>query len=547
MSVAFKTVVTDTNPNATSTNQLAFTRPGTLSDGDFMLCAIAVAGGASTSLTLPSGWTLAQRSDNSTSISLAVAYKFAQGEPTTTTFAFGASGTHAGILAVYTGVDQFFPFDATATNQNASSTSQPAPLLQTTAQTSLAVLAFAAASNPTFTPPSGYTERAEKNQTNASIELCDAGAGKGTVASATATLSGAQLGASCSLALRSAVGQTSLAQVDSALKSLFPPGDDDLYDWNNSSDPSELWKLFQATAGFFKSYVYDYVDLLRQEVNPLTTVAKLPEWEGALGITQATASAANKWTATRQSAIISKLRESGATTLAAVGAVLEPLLGYTGANAGTLQVVEPSRAALTAAHTYSNTTGAVIGGNSSVAQTIDLSYRDGGAVSAAGVQLSVTITSTNPEQLSFSLQGAFGTPTVPTQATVTWPAGSLPSGSVTSTTFYLYDKTFTPGSSIQGTWTLTVNTGAAACTLVSWSLFVEGVAQAQGTGGAVFYWGAYADPAKVINPDYVASSRAITRIQPGWSQGNLYLSIAPQADITSGINSALADQCTPGI
>jgi hypothetical protein len=152
---------------------------------------------------------------------------------------------------------------------------------------------------------------------------------------------------------------------------------------------------------------------------------------------------------------------------------------------------------------------------------------DDGGVSAAGVQVAVTITSTNPEQLSFTLTGPTGTNG---QASVTWAAGSLPAGSVTSTTFYLYEHATSAGKSIFANgvsqwWTLQINTGAAGCTLVSWSLFVEGAGRDangyDGLGGQTFQWIAYADPAKVVNPDYVGATTAVTRIQPGYSKGYL--------------------------
>lgn len=552
MPVAYKTSVVDNAANAASSSQLAFITPGTVVDGDFLLVALSVAGGAGTTVTLPIGWTQLLRSDVTTTISLVVAYRFASGEPATEVFTFGASGTHAGALAAYTGVDSFFPVDASATSQNASSTSQASPSITVTAQAAVTVLAFAAASNPTFTVPSGYTDRAHKSQTSASIELCDGGASTGTIASVSATLSGANVGTSCAIALRSAIGQTSVEQARSALKAHFPPGANDWYDWDNSTDPSELWKLTQAIASFLKYWGYDYADLIKQEVNPLTVVAKLAEWEGALGITQSSASAVNKWIATRQTAILSKLRESGASTLAYIRGVLEPLLGYTGANIGTLQIIETNRASLTTAHTYSNATGASIGANSNVSQTVYVS--DDGGVSAAGVQVTVTITSTNPEQLSFTLTGPVvnGQPSVGSgQASITWAAAALPKGSVTSTAFNLYEHATSAGKYITGNWTLQINTGAATCTLVSWSLFTEGgglrdANGGSGLGGAMFEWGVFADPAKTNAPDLVGVLNAIRRIQPGYSKGYLLLSIAgAYPDTTSGVNASIPDEFLP--
>jgi hypothetical protein len=188
-------------------------------------------------------------------------------------------------------------------------------------------------------------------------------------------------------------------------------------------------------------------------------------------------------------------------------------------------IIEANRAALTAAHTYTNATGASIGLNSTVTQTVYVP--DDGGVSDAGLQLFVTITSSNPEQLSFTLTGpnqanATGTG----QAVVTFPSGSLPAGSVSTVAFRLNDASVSPGKKIFGYWTLQISTGAALCTLASWSLFVEGGGQRDsagnsGLGEQMHDWIVQYNSAIGSSPNFPAALAAIQRIEPADSNGVL--------------------------
>ena len=526
--VAFKVAATDNNPGGTSTLICGVAKPAAVSDGDFLIATIAIDGGNAVTITAMPGWTLLRRTDNANVFGMAIYYRQALVEPPTWGWVFSATGYHTVVVRSYTGADIFYPVDSEAAQSNASGTSQATPVLQTAASNTVLAISTVAAGNVTFTAPTGYTDRGSKSQNTVSVDTADTFLGaNGLTTSVNTTLSSGAAGITHAICLKPSIVSSTIEQVRTGLKSLFPPGADLLYDWDNTSDPSELWKLTTGIATWLQQYGFAFIDLIRQEVNPLTLIAKLPDWEGVLGITQNTASAVNKWIATRQAAVLSKMRESGATTIGALRAVLEPLLGYSGGNLGTLVVYECNRAGLTAAHTYANTTGASIGSNSNTSQTVYVS--DDGGVSAAGVQLQVTVTSTNPEQLSFVLTGPTSTQgqTAGTgQASVTWAAGILPVGSVTSTTFYLYEHATSAGKYITGNWTLQINTGAAACTLVSWSLFTEGgfardAYGSSGLGADVFTFAIYADGNKTVNPDLTAASKAITRMEPGYSQGVL--------------------------
>lgn len=333
----------------------------------------------------------------------------------------------------------------------------------------------------------------------------------------------------------SASGLTS-DQVFDLLMQLLPRNADALYGLlHKSGDP---YNVFAGEADGFKAYCLDAIATARAEVSPLTTTVKLPEYESWTGLTQ-TIIALTGSTQQRRNQVISKLREQGASTVNNVIAILAPLLGMF---PGNVQVVESNQAAITTAHTYTNSTGASIGANSSVSQTVLVN--DAGVVSDAGAQVTVTVTSTNPEQLSFTLTTPAGV------NAYTMPAGTIPAGSVTSVAFKVSVIPSAGASFTYGTWTFQVNTGAATCTLVSWALFVEGIAQGQDTGGARYWFGVYADPAHLgetgASANFAAARAALARITPAHAVACLLQSISgAYPDTTSGANAAIPNECLP--
>src|SRR5512146_2647759 len=103
----------------------------------------------------------------------------------------------------------------------------------------------------------------------------------------------------------------SLTEVRSLLLQLWPPGR--LYDW--STRTSNVSRFLDALAEAIKTFGYDLVDRLRRELNPATTVEKLVDWEEALGLL-GSYTARNGSIAQRQAAVVGKLREFGALTVA---------------------------------------------------------------------------------------------------------------------------------------------------------------------------------------------------------------------------------------
>lgn len=321
------------------------------------------------------------------------------------------------------------------------------------------------------------------------------------------------------------------SEVWGLLTSLLPPGDEQLYNYRDTED--DLFKFWDGLAIAWNELVFSSIDTLRQEATIYNAHQRIDDWANILGLNFGAASP-DKSVAVRQTAVVSKLREFGACTKDNIQAAIGPLLGYV--DNTTLVLVECSRALLKTLHTYTNSAGASIGSSSNATQTEYVP--DGGNVSNAGAQIVVRLTSTNPEQLSFVL-------TSPTGSTKTWAAASLPVGSITSTDCYLYAPELA-NVQCQGNWSLRINTGAATCTLVQWSIFVEGITRGQSTGGAMFEWGVFADPTLVNSPDYVGAAAALLRLTQGHTKASLLLSITGgYPEVTSGAHESIPDTFLP--
>ena len=555
MAIAFRSAASDDNASQVSVTQLKVTRPAGVQDGDFLVAAIGANGGASSSVIAPAGWTLVRRVDSGTgggNISILVYYKFAAGEPSAGwSWSFGNANVHVATVRSYTGVDRFTPVDAdTGASGLASTATVPAVNASTTGSLVLSCAAYRVAGSLSITPPSGYSDRVNRIQTagdgnGLGVEGADTLIGvAGMTATATETFSGSSASALHVMTLRPSLATTTLEQARTSLKSHFPPGASDLYDWDNPD--TDIYRLTLAAAQYLKQFGYDYVDLLQlQEFSPATAVLKLPDWEAALGISYGSASPANQWTATRQNAVVSKLREGGACTLANIRAAIEPLLGYSTANVGTLQVIETNRAALTAAHTYTNATGATIGAVGNAVQTVTVA--DDGVISAAGVQVTVTLTTAAVSLVSFVLLGPAGSAG---QVSASWSAGYLGNGAASNSTYTLYLPS-AAGKAINGVWNFTVQAGSAAVTLVNWAVIVEGAgrdsAGNDGLGASIFEWGVMAEPPKANSPDYIGARRALARMQPAYSKAKLLFQTQDTVHSTGYQNAAIPDDplCLP--
>jgi len=317
----------------------------------------------------------------------------------------------------------------------------------------------------------------------------------------------------------------SIKDVRGILLQLFPPGQ--LYDWYTPA--SKVSRFLDGLAEALKTLGYDLVDRLRRELNPATAIDKLADWETALGIAWSY-TARNGTVVQRQAAVVGKLREFGAFTLANARAILAPLLGYV--DSGKLLIVETDRVKMRAAHSYSD-------GASHAPATFIVARAyvfDGGIVSRAGAQLDL------------ELQGSSAAPFViylasPSNRVKTWASASLPR----STKYRLFAPEFA-GDVCGGTWTVILIAtafGAAAPGIARWSLFVEGAGR-NGLSGDLCSFGVYLDPqlaGKNGTPaDPEAVRAAIARIEHAHSDGAILTSLLAIPDDPT----SLPDACLPG-
>jgi subtilisin-like proprotein convertase family protein len=304
---------------------------------------------------------------------------------------------------------------------------------------------------------------------------------------------------------------------------LLPRGASKLYGlWQKSGDP---YNFYAGIADALKAFCYDYLALLRAEINPQTATYKLGDFEAALGIA-GTHTSLFGTPAARRAAIISKFREQGAFTVSNLRGILGPLLGY--ADPTQLKIVEADRAALTTAHTYAGPTFTVA--NVANNQTSQVFVKDDGGCSDAGAALTINVTCANPAQLQITLTTSNQGAGENGQMSVTWPRGALPAtASGQSITLYTRQIADIFGAKITGWWTLNVDNsvGHQSITVNSWSVFVEGgstrdVAGNSGRGMAMHEWSAVFETAKSTStPDFLAATLALARISPAESDADV--------------------------
>lgn len=291
-------------------------------------------------------------------------------------------------------------------------------------------------------------------------------------------------------------------ELRAALVAAFPPDVDRAVDLE-SGDPLTPGAHLRATAQTL-THATAAVDTLATELNPLTTVAKLPEWERVFRL-RGTGS-----TAQRQAALLSRLRELGqVTTRGMVQSVIAPLLGYT--DASELVVLETDREALRVAHTYSWSGSEDL----TAGPILKFRVRDDAKVSPAGAQVDVTLASDELAELAATLTAPDGT----THQTLS--PGTIGRGAYTGTIRLYFPAV--AGADIGGTfggdWQLQIAmTGVGAGTITAADLFVEGLGidgtLNDGRGAAIYRWGVVIEDSK-LGPaaDLIAAREALERIR----------------------------------
>lgn len=201
MAVSFRASAANATAGAPATTIAAFKPTGVVST-DVLIASVAVEGGAGVTITPPSGFTLVDRVDNGSALSLAVYVKTAGGsEPSTYTWTFGSARCAA--LEVRAYYNDGPPLRAWLSTHSgvatASGTSHATPAILTTSASAFVVASFAALGASSWTPPGGMTERDDVASSVGAADVCLSGAdlvqvSRGSTGALTATLAAGALG-----------------------------------------------------------------------------------------------------------------------------------------------------------------------------------------------------------------------------------------------------------------------------------------------------------------------------------------------------------------
>jgi hypothetical protein len=541
--IALRASGADDNP-AEASQFVGIPQPVGIKDGDLLVVGIAVPL-ADLTIMAPDGWTKVARTDPSRPMSVAVYWKHAANEPPHWVFELSGSTRAAGAVAAYAGADGFEPVEAFGLANTAAANPKPIGGVSASLDGEELLLFIASGSVGTFAPATGYVKIARKQQDRVTLEaqrrpLQAAGAVPPGSETFTVTSAVSDDAASVVVALAPSYGKLSVDDVRGLVVRGFPRGVERVYDLAFGGD---YYKYFQSWALTLKAYAYDLVDLLRLEATPYLSRYKLPDWERVFGITTSRTSQVGT-IPQRQQQVLGAWRAAAGrdASFSTVASVVGALLGYSPTT--TVQIVETDRADLTTLNTYTNGTAVSIANGGSFAELIDVVV-DGGVVSQGGARLIVTAD-------SFPWAGA----TDPLTFSLESPDGTLRSWSVPIAQFnvthankaYLFGIEFA-NTPIQGSWFLSVTNNSGGTVNFHWSVFVEGIGPNQETGGAIFDWGVYADPAHLgesgVPSDFPAARLAIQKIAHSHTVGNLLQSLDPYPDVDVDVHAAIPDECIP--
>ncbi|MCH6199884.1 T9SS type A sorting domain-containing protein [Aquiflexum sp. LQ15W] len=145
------------------------TRPTGTTTGDLLIAGFMFESGTDATLSIPTGWTLIRRTDQSSNVGMATYFRIAtSGEPAS--YAFRASGKWAVGISRISGANQTSPIAVSNGNSSSSSsTSVVAPTVTTTAANQLVLAFYTNKKNGTYIPDSGTTERYDAPNTSEGI------------------------------------------------------------------------------------------------------------------------------------------------------------------------------------------------------------------------------------------------------------------------------------------------------------------------------------------------------------------------------------------
>lgn len=523
----------DSNPAGASAF-VGIPQPIGIANGDLILVAVALPAAGVTVTPPSSDWTQLVATDPALALAMSVWWTTALNLPPNLVFALSASCRATGTCLAYRGVDPFTPIEASVATLTSMSNLHAVGSVTAQQASEEAALFIAGDSSGTYLPAGGFIEAARSQQAGCSIEaqhrqLQNAG----TLAAFTELFSGPN-GAGVSVVIILAPSAGTLTYDDTYARTFgaLPKGIDNLLDFTPGA--GDFYKYFWVIGSMLK-LGFDLVDLVTQEIVPFLARYKLPEWERLFGLTQ-TRAAQLGTIPQRQAQVLGAWRAAAAQSASfqTVAATLGPLLGYFPTT--PVQIIEADPSTLRLYHSYD-----LCGGFDKalpVGTTVLSAYvNDGGKVSKMGAQLTLTFASADTSLYSFTL-------TAPDGTTKTWAAGS------TNAPLWLTAPELS-GAQIQGMWTLAITNGSFLSNTLhsSLQLFVEGIGPRQQTGGAIFEWGVYADPAHLgengTPPDFSAARAAIKKMSLSHSVGNLLQGLAPYPNTDSGIHAAVPDECIP--
>ena len=318
---------------------------------------------------------------------------------------------------------------------------------------------------------------------------------------------------------------TDALDIKAALIAAFPPGVEDVLDWSDSPGAH-----VGAVAETIKAAGTDHVERLADDATPATcSVERLSSWERGLNLPVGRGTLAG-----RRAAVISRLREFGATTLSKVRAVMAPLLD---ADPASIVILEADRTALRDLHTYEWAGSAGFG---LVAATFKVRVADDARVSGSGAQLDLTLTHPDLSTVTVQLAAPDGT---------TKSRAGIGRGAAAGDVVRIYFKDLAgaaAGGTTGGTWTVSLYDLGLSGTVTAASLFVEGFGRdstrRDGLSAAVFDWAVVGDPAVMgPNADLDAARAALSRVSYACRPGSLV-----EPNTTFGDVAALPGEAVPG-
>lgn len=194
------------NANLALTTTTAVVNVSTgVQDNDLLLMFVVATGGTGVTITLPGGWTSLQNITDGVNMRCVLAWRMASSEPSNYSSTLSTTVTAAGgVMVAVRGVDLVAPIENSSSQVNASSTSVAAAAV--TANTDgdwIQFFAVGTTASPTYTPPSGMTERVDASGTEAADKVQPAAGSTGSQ-TATASVAVRSIAMLCAVKVRQA-------------------------------------------------------------------------------------------------------------------------------------------------------------------------------------------------------------------------------------------------------------------------------------------------------------------------------------------------------